>query len=427
MTKPKVLTIYIFLYSLLILPQLTKAQVEIESVELNYLIEEALENNPDYLSVQKNLQSLEAKIPQQGALPDPKLGFALMNLPVNSFEFNQEPMTGKRFSLMQMFPFPGKLGLQKEIAELDFQVGKFYVDEFKNHLIKQIKVNYYQLFLAEQEIDILEKNIELMRQFIKVAEKKYAVGNGLQQDVLKAQVELSRLKDQLITKQQKHEQVVFEINKLINRSMNTEIIISDTIHSQPLEMSTQELIKKAMVNRPLLKAWNHKIEQSRRTVKLAQKSYLPDFSVGVSYTQRDDLANGNRMYDFFSAEIGLNIPLYFNNKQSKKVEQTQLINYSLEDQFMGIKNEVLYQVENIYSNLQKNKKLMMLYKTGIIHQAQQALNSALTGYQVDIVDFLTLLNNQMTLFNYELDYYRVLTDYQKNIAELEFATGTRLK
>ena len=161
-------------------------------------------------------------------------------------------------------------------------------------------------------------------------------------------------------------------------------------------------------------------------LQLAKKDFLPDFTLGISYTQRDDLSNGMTMHDFFSAEISLNIPLFFLKKQSKKVDEHKLNLISTNQKFYAVKNEVLFQIENAFSELKKNEELIKLYKTGILPQASQSLNSAMVGYQVDKVDFLTLLNNQITMINFELEYYRLISEHEKNYAELEAAVGKRL-
>jgi cobalt-zinc-cadmium efflux system outer membrane protein len=401
-------------------------QDKTELVELQKLINEALQKNPDYLSAQKRWESAKAQIPQARALPDPSLGLAVANLPVNSFAFDQEPMTGKKILLMQMFPFPGKLGLKEDIADYQAQVVEQQVEELKNNLIKNVKLTYYNLFLIDKTIEIVEKNKTLLQQFVQVAETKYSVGKGLQQDVLKAQVELSKLSDKLISLQQKRNTFVFQFNKLLNRDIGSIVGKTAELNKSESQFTPDELHELGLKHRPLLKSWQLLIEKSKSANKLAKLDYLPDFSLGAAYTQRDDLSSGMKMYDFFSVELKVSLPLYFYKKQSKKAEETQLMINSIEDKYNSVKNEVLFQIEDTFTELDKNAKLIDLYKTGIIPQASQSLNSAMSGYQVDKVDFLTLLNNQMTLFNYEIEYYKVLVDHEKNLAELEAAVGKNL-
>jgi outer membrane protein TolC len=173
--------------------------------------------------------------------------------------------------------------------------------------------------------------------------------------------------------------------------------------------------------------WESMRKQSSLKVDLAKKDYWPNFAIFLTYTQRDELQNGSPGYDFFSGGISLNIPIYAGSKQSKKVEERMYSNNMIEERYQQILNQIYFELENKLTSVKKNAKLVELFKTGIIPQASQSLESAMTGYQTDKVDFLTLINNQITLFNFELDYYRVLSNYNKDLASLEYITGTQLK
>lgn len=398
-----------------------------ETLILDDLIQEAVNNNPQLISFYSKSLADEAKIPQVGSLPDPVLSFNLMNLPVNSFDFDQEPMTGKQIGLMQKFPFPGKLTLKEKIFSMNAEVSQQKYNELKNQVISEIKKAYYDLFFVDTAVKTTEKNQSLLTEFVKIAETKYSVGKGLQQDVLKAQVELSKMMDKLIQLQQKREVLEARINTLLNRPVDAELGQASEPAFTDLAGNYENIKQISLENRPLIKAWQAMKKQSVERVNLAYKEYWPDFSIGVAYTQRDELQNGMPGYDFLSGGISLNLPIYFSSKQSKKVEESKYGQKAVEENYKNVINQVLFSVDNKWSEAQKNAKLVGLFKTGIIPQASQSLKSAMTGYQTDKVDFLTLINNQMTLFNYELDYYRVLSDYNKNIAELEFIAGANLQ
>ena len=193
-----------------------------------------------------------------------------------------------------------------------------------------------------------------------------------------------------------------------------------------MNLTPDQLRQLGSEHSPFLESWQLAVEKAKSAGKLAKLSYWPDLTLGAAYSQRNDLSTGMQMHDFFSAEIRVNIPLYFYRKQSKKIEETQINLTSVEEKYAAIKNEVYFQIENAFFELEKNARLINLYKTGIIPQATQAMNSSLSAYQVDKVDFLTLLNSQMTLLNYEMDYYRVLTNHEKGLAELEAFVGKEL-
>lgn len=417
---------HLWILLLLLWPILIFAQQSDSIARLPDLIEEGINNNPDLLASYQNWQADLAKIPQAGALPDPQLSFNLLNLPVNTFELNQEPMTGKQIALMQMFPFPGKQGLREDIAKSAADISRDKNLELKNQLIKNIKQTYYDIFFIDRSLETVQKNRGVLQDFIRIAQSKYSVGKGLQQDVLKAQVEFSKLEDKSITLTQKRQAATARLNALLNRPAGTPL--GKTIVPEPdsLNLDFAQLQNLANENRPLLQAWNSMFQQSAKKVSLAKKEYLPDFKLGIAYTQRDKLENGMGGIDYLSGLFSVDIPLYFWRKQNKKVEETRYNQDMVQQSYRNVQNQVYADLDKSLSDVEKNYRLLELYKSGIIPQATQSLNAAIAGYQTNKVDFLTLLNNQLTLFNFELDYYRFLSDYRKGIADLEAATGVNL-
>jgi cobalt-zinc-cadmium efflux system outer membrane protein len=411
---------------LLFWPVFIFAQQSDSIARLPDLIEEGINSNPDLLASYHNWQADLAKVPQAGALPDPQLSLNLLNMPVNTFDFNQEPMTGKQIALMQMFPFPGKQGLREDIAKSTADISQAKNRELKNQLIKNIKQTYYDVFFIDQSIATVQKNSTVLQDFIHIAESKYTVGKGLQQDVLKAQVELSKLEEKSINLKQKRQAATARLNALLNRPAGT--TLGKTVIPEPdsLNLELAYLQIQADKNRPLLRAWDSMLQQSTKKVDLAKKEYLPDFKLGIAYTQRDKLENGMGGIDYLSGLVSVDIPLYFWRKQNKKVEETRYNQDMVQESYRNVQNQVYSELDKTLSEVEKNYRLLELYKSGIIPQATQSLNAAIAGYQTNKIDFLTLLNNQLTLFNFELDYDRFLSDYSKSMAGLEAATGVKL-
>jgi len=422
--KKKMYLVFNFLFILIWNSGFTQSPDSV--LVLEDLIQEAVENNPQLQAGFHSWKSSEVRIPQAGALPDPVLGINLLNLPVNNLTFDQEPMSGKQISLTQMFPFPGKLGLKEAIAREKAAVEQAKYEELRQRLIRDVRQTYYDLFYVDKAIETVEKNRILLDQFVSIARAKYSVGKGLQQDVLKAQVELSRLIDKRITLRQKREMLEARLNSLLNRPAGAAIGKPREPGMVQFDYNLSDLKALAEENRPLLKAWQALQRQSREKVKLAKREYFPDFKFGVAYTQRNVLKNGSGGVDYLSGMFSTSVPLYFWKKQRKKLEETRLTLQSVEANFSNVRNQIYAALDEKLNDVRKNQRLLDLYRNGIIPQASQALNSAISAYQTDRVDFLTLLNNQMTLFNYQLDYYQILSDYMKNIADLEMITGARL-
>ncbi|HGY55706.1 MAG TPA: TolC family protein [Caldithrix abyssi] len=412
---------------LLLLISLVSAQDENSLLKLEDLLSEAVNNNPQLKAFYHAARADSARIPQSGSLPDPMISLNVLNLPVDNFVFNQEPMTGKQVAFKQVFPFPGKLSIKEEIARKGAEVSLSNYNELKNQLVRNVKNSYYDLYYTDASIATVQKNKSLLEEFVSIASQKYAVGKGLQQDVLKAQVELSKMIDRLISLRQKRERIEARLNALLNRPVQTPLGKTPELRAVPFNVSRDSLETMVDKNRPMLKAWQTRIEQSDEQIALANKMYWPDFSLFVAYTQREVLQNGNGGVDFLSGGVTFNVPLYFWRKQDKQVQETRLNKIRVEESYFDVRNQIYAALDNIITELDKNRQLLDLYKTGIIPQSAQSLESALIGYQTDKVDFLTLINNQMTLLNMELEYARILSAYNKNLAELEYIVGTKLE
>jgi outer membrane protein TolC len=288
------------LFVLILNPLAGISQVAENIMDLDHLIYQAINKNPQLKSFRSATQADSTKVPQSGSLPDPILSFNILNLPTNSFAFDQEPMTGKQIALRQIFPFPGKLGLKEEISAENVDISIANYEEYKNQIIRDVKITYFDLFFIDKSITITTQNQQLLLEFAKIAETKYSVGKGIHQDVLKAQVEYSKMSDKLIQLEQRREENQAKMNKLINASANSKLGKTNELVFIPLNVDPDTLYSRANKYRPLIKAWKAIRKQSSLKVQLAKKDYWPDIGLFVAYTQREELQSGNPGYDFLS-------------------------------------------------------------------------------------------------------------------------------
>ena len=401
------------------------ATAEEEMLRLQPLIQEALAVNPEIRADGKRWDAARERPPQEGSLDDPMLSFEIENLPTNSFAFTQEDMTMKKLSVSQALPFFGKLGLRSEVAQREANaIGLAYRDK-RNEIVRRVKEVFYGLYAIDHSLEIVEKNRELLREFVKIAETKYSVGKGIQQDVLKAQVELSKLLDEQIRLEQSREAAGARLNAILNRPPQTPLGRTGEVSKAELPMDLTELQTRALENRPLLKGLQEEIERSKAANALARKRYFPDLTMSMGYAFREDSAIAKRS-DFFSAGFSINIPLYFRTKQDRQVAETSALINSAKEQYQATRNEVFSMVKELMADIEKGHKLIDLIETGLLPQARLSLDSAVAGYQVGKVDFLTLLDSRLTLFNFEKEYYRTLGEYQISLARLEWVVGARL-
>ncbi|MEE8128426.1 MAG: TolC family protein [Nitrospinaceae bacterium] len=392
---------------------------------LNKFIETARKKNPSLLEASNKINIYKQIPDQRSSWKDPMLTFGLENLPVDTFSFRQEAMTQKQIQLTQEIPFPGKTDLRKEAADKDVSIAKWNLKELELKIIRQVKESFFELCFVNSAIETTEQNKILLKQFVTIAESKYSVGKGIQQDVLKAQVELSKIMDELIELRQLQANETAKLNILMNRLPQEPLEIPHGLTQTGFKFDIEALQDLAEENRPFLQGIQSAINKFTITKELAEKEYYPDFQVGLRYGQREDSPMEDHP-DFVSGFIGVNIPIWFATKQRKKVAEENYRILTAKDSYNAARNDVFLKIKLILDKEIKGRKLISLIKTGIIPQARQSLESALAAYGVDKVDFLTLIANQVTLLKWEIKYHRQLTDYEQNLAALEHVVGQPL-
>jgi len=396
-------------------------------ISVEEAIKVALESNPSLKAMEWRAKRAIEESKQAGSWMDPMITFGLVNLPLESFAFNQEAMTGKKISLMQQIPFPGKLSAKKAAARSEAEAVSEEILELAGSLIKRVKESYYDIFLIDRSIRISRESLDLLSRFVEIAETRYSVGRGIQQDVLKAQVERSKFEERLINLRFNREKSIAMLNTHMNRDSNSPISVVDKLTPTEFEYSEMELIQFAEERRPALKAARYRIASKERFAEYSRKLKLPDFRIGIAYTQRDELVEANMLgADFISMSVGFSLPIKPGNRQSSKVQQSEAATQMERENYNNFLNNVKKDLRIRYADVKKGKELISLYENQLLPQAEQSFNSALSGYQVDKVDFITLLNNQVTLFNYRISYYRILSNYEKSIAAIEAVVGFRI-
>jgi len=411
----------IFFSFLVLIPLSSQAQPEKPLLNVDQLIDEVLQNNPEILAAKKKLEVFKEKVPQAFALEDPMLGFGIINLPTN-FSFRDEDMTMKEISISQKLPFPGKRPLMREMAEKEVEAVFNEIQGKVHQIIKDVKTAYYDLSHTYRATEVTQRNKNILENFVKIAETRYAVGEGIQQDVLKAHVEVSRMLDELIMLEQKRRVLEAKLKALLNRPLETQVGIPEEVIFRKFPFTIEELQKMALEMNPTLKGMKKMIESKEKAYALAKREYYPDFNFRFAYGQRD---NGPEMRrrDTLTGMMEINIPIFYKSKQDRKVAEAKADIQVIEAQYKAMKNEILFMITDMGSMIQRGERQLELYKTGIIPQASLQINSAMSAYRVGKADFMTLLDSQMTLYKYELEYHQALTEYEKNVAGLGAAIG----
>jgi len=396
-----------------------------EQLSLEQAVSDVLVSNPGLSSIQARAQAL-AEIPDQAeALPDPRLSVNLVNMPLDDFSFTKEGMTQFQLGISQALPYPGKLALRSQAAQHEAQAAESDVNEKRLQLVRDVKTVWWNLFYLDRAIETVSKNQTLSDQIVSIAETLYEVGKGLQQDVLLAQLELSKLQDRKIQLLQFRKNETIRLNLLLDRPSKQPIQLTDQV-SESLQALSKEatLIQRAREQRPLLSAQQQRSEAARSRHELAQKDYSPDFMVGAIYGYRDGSnPDGSHRDDFGSIMFSMNLPLYADSKQDRAVDQRNAEWLQKKYQLHEQRNQVDAEVSWAITDYRRAGEQLTLFHQEIIPQARQTVDAMLAGYQVGNVDFLNLVRSQTTLYDYETQYWKALSVANQALARLVAAVG----
>ncbi len=416
---------------LLLFSGLTKnasSNEESDIVKMDWVVEEALKKNPELQAAKLRWEASKERIPQARALDDPTLGVTYFGEQV------QTRVGEKQASVMasQKIPFFGKLRLKGEVAAKKAKVFEETFRTQEREIIAKAKSAFYDLYWVHKSMGLEEENKELLRRFVKIAEIKYATGKATQQDVLKAQVELSKIVNELITLEQLKETAKARINVLLNRRPETLLGNPEEINITELTVSLEDLYQRAKEISPELGMQKHKIERDKAAYALAKKQYFPDFTFGLNYTFINDMPSSvmsspvGESRDSYTGTLSINIPIFQKRKYDAGVREANARLKSSEKTYENMENMTLFNVKDLHFKVQTAERLVKLYKDSIIPQAKQSLKAAEIGYQTGQVDFLNLIDSQRVLLGFKLANYRAVADFGINVAELEKVIGTEL-
>jgi len=395
-----------------------------ESVEtIEELIQEALQNNP-YIQVALNeWKAAEYKIRSVKGLPDPMVKYGHFGESVETRVGPQENV----FGASQKIPFPGKLGLKGKSQGKHAKMLKEKYEAAKREVIKNVKFVYYDIFWVDKAIQTTEGEKAILESLEKVAQRRYESNVTPQQDVIKAQVELSRLIDKLLLLRQNRKSLVAKLNSILNRAQDSELRSITDADPSGFKYEISQLHEIAKGSRQELIAANLDIERAEYEKSLARMDYLPDFTFGVDYIQvgSGETTMPNDGQDAWMGTVAVNIPIWFDKLNAQTKEKKAQLEAARKN-YENVGNNVSYEVEDLYFKILTYKDIISLYKTALIPQSEQAFDAAKTGYETGKVDFLNWLDAERILLQTRLAYYKAIADYQKSIAYLERVVGVDL-
>lgn len=387
------------------------------AIDLPRLRAFALQSNPEIQAMKERWRAARARPSQEGSLPDPMVNTAYHNESFDRLTQGSGDFSYLRFGVEQEIPFPGKLGLKEDVAGREAErEGALYRAGVLD-VLTRLRLAYDDYFLAHQSLEILGKNRSLLEKLEQAAEARYRVGEGTQQDVLRAQLELSILLGRLTSLEQTRQSSAAKLNALLNRPPLAELGRPAPVEKSPLRYTLEDLEKLARERSPSLDAARLAVARAESSLRLARRQYYPDFVL------RADYFNKAALLPEWEVGVGVRLPLYFWRKQSFGVEEAAAGASEARSSVQATAQDVVAKVKDFYAQADSADRLVGLYGSAVLPQAELSLDSASASYQVGQVDFLTVLNNFTVLNDYRLRYYEEVADFDRALAQLEQAAG----
>jgi outer membrane protein TolC len=391
------------------------------TLSLAKLVQEATERNPEILAARHAVDAKRAHVPQAGAWADPTVTISYGGNALPPFTvMRADPSSNRQVMAEQMIPYPGKTHLRTEIAARDADAETLAYEAVGRRVAAEVKQAYFDLAFIDRSLAILQKDHDALAGFEKVTEIRYSIGKAAQQDVLRAQLELTRLAQRAAILNQQRHTLEAQLNSLRDVPIDSPLGATDAVGLSTFAYTEDQLMEAAQANYPVLKQRKTMVEQGRLSVDLARKEVRPDFSVGYTYMQRDALP------DMFGITLTTSVPIFRHRKQDMQIKEAAA---NLESARQMQANELTllrYQVQQDYLEVQATEQLLKLYSQGISPQSSLTLESSINSYQTGGVDFLNVISNFQAVIDAELDYHMQVTNHEKALARLEEVTGLNL-
>jgi len=397
-----------------------------ETDVLGDLVRESLERNPELAAFRSTAEGLDQRVLPAGALPDPMLSLSLSNVPVDDFSLNKADMTSKDIGFLQAIPYPGKRSLKQEIARLSAVQGSDRVESMRNLIRFKVKRDFFLLMENREVTRLTEKNKALLGELLEVANSRYSVGKAPQQDLFKAQVEISRLEKMLIALRKRNVELVADLNTLGNRPVTDPVELPDSFDVPEIRDDEAELLELAKASNPDLRREGDAARQKEAALSLARKQILPDFLIGGAYKVRENTPMGGDRPDFFSATVGITLPLWHGRKQDKEVEASLRELSSAKSGYESALNAIRNRLQEIAADIAAQRETLSLFDSGLLPQARESVNSSRAAYEVGQVEFASVLLGQIALYQQEIDREKTVETLRIRTSELELVLGKEL-
>lgn len=413
---------------------------DVNELALQNVIKIAVLNDSWLKGNEYSQEAIEESSIAAGTYADPKVTIGAANIPTDTFDLNQEGMTQLQVGISQMFPRGDSLEIRQEQLKLQASQYPYQREDRKGKLTVQIAQLWLEAYKAQESIALIEKNRSLFEQLADIAESSYSstFGKTRQQDIIRAQLELTKLEDRLTLLKQKKDTALLSLSEWLSDFTEDKINSGNILESSNLllprsfpniEMinpnyfnlkEDSEKILTMFENHPSIKNIEQKIKATSKSIKLARENYKPQFSVNTSYAKREDDLMGRNRSDLFSVGLTFDLPIFVKNKQDKELQVAMLKTKSVETEKILQYKKLFSLYETTKADLIRLKERQSLYLTKLLPQMNEQSEASLTAYTNDDGDFPEVVRSRISQLNAQIDILNINVDIQKNIVKYNY-------
>jgi outer membrane protein TolC len=354
--------------------------------------------------------------------PDPRIQFALMNRELPGLA-RSDPLGMDQVQVMQMLPFPGKLRLAGRVASERAAAQQARTADVAWDVRARAAMAYYEIWEMDRSLILADETLQLLRDLSETANTMYAVGEGRQADVLRAQVELARMDEEITRMRVERASAEARLNALLDQPADVPVAAT-VLPAFPESLPAVDgLIAEAEARRPMIQAGEGELRAAEAAARLARREIWPDLELGIQYGQRPMAEGTDRM---ISVMLGMSVPVFAGRRQLPMRREAEAMRLMAASDLAEMRAATRGRVAELYAAVQRSRRLGELYRGTILPQSQAAVASALSSYRVGGIDFMTLLDNQMTVNRYRQDLYALNAEQGRALAELEMLLGREL-
>lgn len=388
-------------------------------------IEEAgrlgLKNDYTLQAIQARSLSMSELSRSAESFPDPKLKIGLANLPTDTFNFGQEPMTQAVIGVQQMFPRGQTRTLKSARINASIARSNAEAEDRKQKVLFTVRQEYTQIYLHRERQNILEQSIGVFSDLADITRDYYANGRAHQQEVVQAQLELSKVKERLARIRQQEEEARARLAERIGADAYRDLAPQWPATAEPM---TVDASIQNLANHPRIRAWQHEISKSRTTEDIARQAYKPGFAVDLAYGGRSGQnVDGSNRSDFLSVFVSMDIPLFTKNRQDRvlasNIAETSATEFARDDVYRSMQA----QIEEHAATLKHEQERLALYREYLLPQAEFNAETAFQDYQDAVGDLTTLMRARIGEYEIKLNYASLRADEIITRARLLYLQG----